>query len=514
MRDERVGVGLVVAAGVAPLLRSLANGFAYDDTHSVLHHPGVRGPFSPAAIFGRDWWGVPLGRPDGLGSYRPFATLTLWLDAHVGGGAAWPFHLTNLLLYAGILLMAWVLLRRFAGEAMSATARLLAIALFATLAIHVEVVANATGRAELLATLASLGALHLALGELGVMRTILIGLLLVIALGSKESAYPVTVLAPVLAFRARGEGARGRGAAAWVAVPSAIVLAFAVALRATVLQFGRKDAQMVIDNPLVFAPFRERVFGAMDVFPRYLGHAASGVDLCPDYGYAHHLPARSLDGGSALGFVMVAALVAALVLTWRRAPRVADALLGFGAAYAVISHLFIGASVLLADRVFFFPSFWMVVVVVLAGQRLSERRPRLGPLLVGAAALFAATQAVLSFVTVPVWRDDRSLADYAVRACPRVMRSWILRLDVAQRANEAEEGAWAALAASALYLQHPRPVADDLLPETLADQPYPARVAHLRARLGDDAFARARTQAQALLVNKRFTAAAGLLAAR
>lgn len=509
MRDERVGVGLIVAAGVAPLLRSLANGFAYDDTHSVLRHPGVGGPFSLAAIVGRDWWGVPLGHPDSLGSYRPFATLTLWLDAHVGGGAAWPFHLTNLLLYASILWMAWAFLRRFAPEAMGATGRLLTIALFATLAIHVEVVANATGRAELLATLASLAALHLAIGELGPTRTILVGVLLVIALGSKESAYPVTVLAPLLAWRARG-----RRAAARVAVPAGVVLAFAVALRATVLQFGRKDPQMVVDNPLVFAPFGQRVFGAMDVLPRYLGHAASGVDLCPDYGYAHHVPARTLDFGSALGFALVAGLLTALVVSFRRAPRIADALLGFGASYAVISHVFIGASVLLADRVFFFPSFWVVVVVVLAGERLAAIRPRLEPLLVGAAVLFALTQASLTFVTVPVWRDDRSLAAYAVRACPRVIRSWVLRLDVARRANEAEEGAWAALAASALYLQHPNAVADDFIPESLADRPPSDRIAHLRAKLGDEGFARARTQALTLLSNQRFTAAATVLAAR
>src|SRR6202042_3437114 len=108
-------------------------------------------------IVQRDWWG--RSRFDSIGTWRPLATLTFWVDEHLGGGRAWLFHLTNILLYAALLVLFERFLQRWCGGALTVQARALAVLVFGTLAIHADVVPSPTGRAEILAALFSLAAL-------------------------------------------------------------------------------------------------------------------------------------------------------------------------------------------------------------------------------------------------------------------------------------------------------------------------------------------------------------------
>jgi protein O-mannosyl-transferase len=95
-----------------------------------------------------------VNRPDGvwhLGSVlqtRPLTTLTFWVNYQVGGSSPFGFHLVNLLLHLGVVL----LLFRVLQELIPATAAFLAAALFAIHPLQSEAVAYVFARGTLLAT--------------------------------------------------------------------------------------------------------------------------------------------------------------------------------------------------------------------------------------------------------------------------------------------------------------------------------------------------------------------------
>lgn len=481
LRRPAVGLALVVALATLVYAGSLRAGLVFDDRHTILGHVGVTGPLSARAIFLRDFWGEPVGSPTSLGSYRPLATLSFWLDHHVGRGAAWPFHLTNLMIFAALLVRVDWFLARWADDALALVARRAAVLVFGVLAVHTEVVANATGRAEMLALFFSISALAVALEEATGRRLLAAGTLLAAAMLSKESAYPMALVVPVVAFgRARLDARRDAGRFAAV---SGAVLVAALALRAALFgRFSRGDIQMHLDNPLVHATVGGRLLGACEVVTHYLEHTLTGIDLSPDYSYS------ALALGSGARVVVGAAFligVATVALRARRsAPRVAEAIALFFASYVAVSHLVIPGTALVADRLFFAPSLWLVVVLALVLDALARRRPRWGRSILAVSAAFAVQQALLSLVTVPAWRSARSVAIYGVATTPSVFRLRLARMAVAHHEGDEGEGAWSALAASALLAAWPRPLAPDYLPAE--ELPLDERFAVLRAQLGPE----------------------------
>jgi hypothetical protein len=508
---------MLVICAVALYGGSLGAGFVFDDAHTILRHPGVTGPFSPRAIFLRDWWGEPLGAAESLGSWRPIATLSLWIDCHLGKGSALAFHLGNLAIFAALLVAIDRFLDAWLGDALRVGARRLVLAAFAALAIHVEVVANATGRAEMLALLFAVLALRAAIGPPTALRLTGMAIAFAASMLSKESAYPLALFAPILALRRsigpeeEGPSAEDRRRARAVAVVAGVVLIGAIVLRARLVgRFHRDDLQMKFDNPLVYAPLGRRVLGGLEVITHHLQHATSGVDLCPDYSYAG---VALSDGVSLRAIVGLAALGGALwlaVRVRRTQPRLAEAIVGFFASYVAVSQLILPATVLVADRVFFTPSLFLLVGVGLALERVAHARPRVSRLIALAAAAFVAQQALMTALSVPAWKSDATLARAGVRTCPNVIRLRITRIEVARAENDVEEGVWNALAAAAVLSQFPRALDDDFLPAE--EQPFPDRLAALKRSLGTN-FTAVRAQAATIARSLRHQEAARALSA-
>lgn len=478
LRRPLVGLALVVLIATLVYSGSLGGDLVFDDLHTIRGHVGVTGPLSARAIFLRDFWGEPVTSPVSLGSYRPIATLTFWLDHHLGGGRPLAFHATNLALFGALLVVFERFLARWAGEALGYVGRLACVLVFGVLAVHTEVVANATGRAEILALLFVLAALTVALSEATPRRVLASSALLGAAMLSKESAYPMALVVPLLAW-GRGRPTSRRDARSYGLAAAAVLLA-AIAMRARLFgRFSRDDIQMHLDNPLVHATVGGRLAGALEVVTHYVEHTVTGVDLSPDYSYsavALGSPLRVVVGAA---FLLGLAVVAAR--TWRASPRLSEAILAFFASYVAVSHFVVPGTALLADRLFFSPSLWLVVASGLALQAVAHRSPRRSRLLVALAAAIAAQQALLSLVTVPVWRTARSVAVYGVATTPSVFRLRVARMAVAHHEGDAGEGAWSALVASALLAAWPRPVGPLYLPPE--DLPLEERFRAMEAML-------------------------------
>src|SRR5262245_60681751 len=102
-------------------------------------------------------WTQPYWKDfSGGGLYRPVTSATFWLEAKLGT-PIWSRHLINVLLNALVTLLLVRLTLRFGLGTLTA---ILAGLLFALHPAHVEAVAGLVGRAELLAALWILLALH------------------------------------------------------------------------------------------------------------------------------------------------------------------------------------------------------------------------------------------------------------------------------------------------------------------------------------------------------------------
>ena len=368
---------------------------------------------------------------------------------------------------------------------------------FGALALHADVVPSATGRAELLAALFVLGALLVPLRRgpvraRGEKRLLSAGLGL-LAMGSKESALPVALLAPVLVHRwhaAQGDAGPERVARRgmlMLTVAHATALVGVVAFRVLRMPWMALGPERAAENPLITAALPARLWGASAVLVHYAGHLVWPWRLAPDYSYA----AIGFESEPALAGLGVLLVVAALVATWAswgRGPGFADVALGFATTYVVVSHVLVPAVAIVADRLFFFPSLWVVVAAALGLERALASPSRLrvpGAVLAVAAVAFAGGQALVATRDCAHWRGDITLLSAAVEARPDTARA---RRDLAEAladANRAEDAAWQLVVSMAIMSHFPSRVSEDAFPPALDAQPVALRLDALRRESGD-----------------------------
>ena len=111
-------------------------------------------------LFVDDFWGTPVRHSGSHKSYRPLCVLTFRLNYLLSGLDPFSYHLTNVLLHAGVTAL-YVLTVRKAVTSCPSDVLLLSGLLFAVHPIHTEAVAGVVGRADVLACLFFLLAIHL-----------------------------------------------------------------------------------------------------------------------------------------------------------------------------------------------------------------------------------------------------------------------------------------------------------------------------------------------------------------
>jgi hypothetical protein len=475
----------LVTLALLPYAQTVSFGFTLDDSNTIVGHRGVKEPLSWSDIVLRDSWG--RSRFDTIGIWRPVVTLTFWLDQHVAGGSAVPFHVSNLILYAALVVLGERFLARWC-PALSDAARWLAMGAFAALAIHAGVVPSPTGRAEILAALFSLASIAAATcGQTLGARDILVSTVaLLLAIESKESAAPIALLVPVLAHRAHeGRGALRRGPIVTLAIACVGVLALIAGFRALKMPFMDLGPDRALENPLLAVDAPHRWLGALDVLGFYVQHVFTGAGLGPDYSFSEPPILRDGGGGIALGGAVIVACVAILVTSWTRLPRLADATLGFGASYVAVSNVFLAASAI-ADRFFFFPSFWLIAIVAMGTDR-AVKRPLARRVACVVVVAFALFQARVATAYAAVWRDDVTLLGRAARLYPNVFRTQRNLAHAFADEGRHDDAAFHLAAAEVLYAHYPVPVPRDAISPSWDGEPLAARLAHLRDAFGDPA---------------------------
>lgn len=135
-RDPVVFLTLILLAFL-PYLNTLFNGFVYDDRQQILQSPYVHSFRYLGRIFGSTVWSFE-GAQGVSNYYRPLMTFAYLISYKVFGLLPFGFHLVNLVLHAGIVLLLFAVTEHLFQDRLIS---LMAAGLFALHPIHTESVA-------------------------------------------------------------------------------------------------------------------------------------------------------------------------------------------------------------------------------------------------------------------------------------------------------------------------------------------------------------------------------------
>ncbi len=451
---KQAGAAVTALAALAAL-PSLANGFVYDDVPAIVENPLVHGLAHSSEIWHSSYWTVGT-------LFRPVTLQLFALEWAAGGGRPAIFHAVSI----GLTALVAFLVYRLARRLLPPVGAVAAAALFAVHPVHVEVVANVVGQAELLAALFGVIAVERYLAwraEEGLTtsrRWALAGLTL-LAILAKETGYIVPMLLAAaeltLVSRERRAGAALRRSVAPAFVLQAVVVAGALLFRAIVLGSLAGETPVAAFDGLAFP---DRAVAMLAVVPIWARLLLWPAHLQAEYG-PPALPLTSQLGLPHLaGLLVLAAAIAAFAWAWRREPVIGFALAWIAVALIPVSNVATATGVIVSERNLFLPSLGLAIA---AGAGVSALTGRLAAaalgLRAGALILCLATLALLaarSIARESAWRSQQEFFPRLVADAPRVYRAHFVAsryYEGVRRYPEAEEEARAALA---LYGRDPR----------------------------------------------------------
>ena len=431
----------VAILALAACITSIGHDFTYDDRYVILMNERVHSLHRFWRYFAQSYWPPKYGG-DG---YRPMLILTFAVEWFVGNGAAWVFHLVNIVLAVatalGVYWMALALLPPAGAW--------LAAALFAVHPVHVEVTGNMVGQAELIVGLCLVVATgwYLRRRREGVIRTrdvALLSLLYAIGLFSKEHAavFPGLLLAAEWTVVQDERPWRAR----FVAVRPLVLGLIAVTLA---YYLGRSQVQADLVGFAPYAAFRflnmgeaARVGTMLHEFPRIAQLMLFPTRLSADYSPADVIIADGIGFSELPGILIVLCTVTLAIALRRRAPVASYGLLWLIVAYSPVSNVLIPTGIVTAERTLFLPSVGIVLAGAVAALWLFETTERRGrAALVASCGVLLALGVGKSVLRQRVWRNNDVLFDATVRDAPTSYRAHLLRgrnLALKKRLRESE----------------------------------------------------------------------------
>ena len=431
----------VALLALAACITSIGHDFTYDDRYVIMMNDRVHSLRSFWNFFAQSYWPPKFGG-DG---YRPLVILLFAVQWALSDGAAWVFHLTNILLAVGTALAVyWMAL-----ALLPPAGAWLAAALFAVHPVHVEVTGNMVGQAELVVGLSLVVAMGWYLrrradGTFGMRDVGVLSLLYAIGLFSKEHAAVFPLLLLVAEWTVVRDDRSWR--ARLVTVRPLLLALIAVTLGYIKL---RSLVQADLAGFAPYAAFRFLNMGAearigtmLHEFPRIAQLMLFPTRLSADYSPNDVIISNGIGLDELPGILLVLCTVTLAFALRRRAPAASFGLFWFIIAYGPVSNVLVATGIVTAERTLFLPSVGVVLVAAVTILYLLEgaARPR-RVALASVAGLLLALGLGKSISRQRVWKNNDILFDATVRDAPMSYRAHLLRgrnLAVKKRLREAE----------------------------------------------------------------------------
>lgn len=431
-RSNPLTMAALLLAAALPYLNTLGNGFVYDDHQQILLNPYLRSFHYLRPIFTTSVWSFLGGTAGVTNYYRPLMTFAYLLCFQAFGASTFAFHLLNLLMHLGVVLLVYqVTVRLFRDRGVAA----LAAFLFALHPVHSESVDWVAALTDIELTLFFLAAFwfylripRLAGGLPGRQWLSAQGGLLVsmaLALLSKEQALLLPVVCTLFEHFYRDDRSEttiqekaARYAPAWLLVPLYLMLR---------VHFLGKLAPAPSAWPNV-SP-EDAILSACALLFQYVGKMLWPARLCAYYVFPSSwtvlLP-------QVLGGIVVVLVFAALFVDWWRRAR----LVSFGMVWFLITLLPVlnvqwMPIAAFAERYLYLPSVGFCWMLAWAGFRLwrlaKDRGSAWRLAFASAAVLLAVLAAVRTVVRNRDWHDDVRFYQSTLAASPD---AYVMRTDL------------------------------------------------------------------------------------
>lgn len=420
LRQWLPAISLLVLA-LAAMGLGFRNRFAQDDLPIILQNPAAQHP--GLQVFSQPYW-PPGWAPD---LYRPFATLTLALEWHLGGKAEWPIHAWSLGLYL-LLTLAFL---TFARRLMPLPAAWLAAAIFAVHPVHVEAVAVGVNQGELMVALIALlmASSYLdgrQLPAFGTRRAVALVAALAVACFYKENAVVIPGLllaAELTVLRAKAAPAEWRLLRPLYLGFALVIVAF-LTLRSSVL--GGFAGSFTAEGLMGLGVWG-RIVTMLGVIPIWLRLLVWPEHLQADYSPQEIVGGTQFHADQWLGLGILTATIALAVACRKRAPEITYGVLWFAIAIFPVSNIAVATGIVLAERTLLLPSAGFLLVVGGAVAAILRRWHTIGAgyrrlALAGVAALLALG-IWRSAARTTVWHDNDHLWARTVEDAPLSYRA-------------------------------------------------------------------------------------------
>jgi tetratricopeptide (TPR) repeat protein len=433
----------IVALALLASVTSLTNGFAYDDRWIIVQNPTVHDIAHWWDIFGDTYW--PSIRNAAL--YRPFTILAYAVQWAVGGNAPFLFHLTNVVLYAGVSVIVYAL----ALQLLSPGAAWVAAALFAVHPVHVEAVGNVVGQAELWTAAALIGGVAIYLAARRGGRPLdreRRGWILALYLGGmmfKENAIvlPALIVSAEL-FAVRDERPwRTRldelaSLLTWLTLLAAIFLAIRIWVTGELGGDVEHPALRKLD-------VGQRAWVMLAIAPEFARLLLWPARLLADYSPQEVPVLPSPTPYHTGGALFLLCVIVLAIVAVRRFPLVTFALAWIAISIAPVANILLPTGILLAERTLFVPSVAVVLLVAAlvpwCATRLAARGRPWALAGAGALAIVLVTGASRSAERQLAWHDSDTVFSTLITDAPRSFKAHYAHGGIlweARRPGEAE----------------------------------------------------------------------------
>lgn len=392
---------LVLAAAVPvtywPILN---NGFVWDDLLYITTNKHVTGGITRENLL----WAFTSFQ---AANWHPLTWISHMLDIEMFGLEPWGPHLVNLLLHGANSVILFVLLQRMTGAVWKS---FLVAALFAVHPLHVESVAWAAERKDLLSTFLAFLAIGAQLRYVrrpGRLRSLAVILLFAGGLAAKPMLVTFPFLLLLLEFWPLGR----LTPAAWRRAALEKVPLLLLSAASSVVTFA---AQAQVGAVSSYEP-AARLSNALVSYSRYLAKAVAPFSLAVFYPH----PENAWPLWQTLGSALLLALATVLaLLQQRRRPYLACGWLWYlGTLVPVIGLVQVGQQAL-ADRYTYVPLTGVFIMVAWSAGELVQWRPRWRASLIATTAAALVALAVASSVLTASWKDTVSLFTRAAEMAP------------------------------------------------------------------------------------------------
>ena len=459
--EPRRAALLAAALGVVIHLGVMLNDHAGDSIFIVDLDEGIQSLSNlPKRLMEPSWPGSPGVE---MGGWRPMHTGLIALTWGIAGRSPPVFHIVNLMLHATVITLVVYVLFALLPPMAAAVGGLI----FAVHPVHIEVVVDVPGTAEMLAAIFGLSAvlLHLRAPKgYGLARALAVTVLYALAVLSKESGAALPLL--LFLLDAARTDMTARRTLAYVRSHGPLYLLMAAAL-VLVLMVRISVLGAVAGTPTPFGmealKDMSRVWTVMQAWPHYVRLLLFPLDLSIDNTPGIIPVAFGFTPMAIMGVIVALMAFSVALWTWRAGEPldpsrgsvrvIGFAVLWIAAALFPVSNILYLGPVLVAERNLYIPSLALAAVVGWLVSRVEAKRVHAGAAIV-AVLIVAAT--VRTVTRIPDWRDNDTLWAELLESHPNSGSGWIAYGERLFKEGRPKEGLCAHTRLASAYCDHHR----------------------------------------------------------